>query len=191
MQIKDHSHEVEGYFWFTFLLLAIHLIPETFVRQQTFFFSALRSMSEIRNGFNCGYVSVTAFDCDCLCQMKTDGQGVLSGSGPGSRGAAPGANVFIYSELSDRRIPADLGLKWSGQGRLWEQSPVSGWPCCSPQHKMQYLLLIYRVGPGHEMIVICVAIDAYSISTEIAFDGAFRREFSQIPLWFSSVLNLC
>lgn len=35
-------------------------------------------------------------DCGHLCQMNTDGRELFSGSGPGSRGAAPSANVFIY-----------------------------------------------------------------------------------------------
>lgn len=66
------------------------------------------------------------------CQMKTDGRGFCQGLGP-APGSCPWRERFHL--LVDVRQPDSsrpwIKMVWAG--RLWGQSPVSGWPCCSAQ----------------------------------------------------------
>lgn len=82
-------------------------------------------------------------DCGCWCQMKTDGRGFCQGLGP-APGSCPWCERFhllvdVWQTDSSRPW---IKMVWAG--RLWEQSPVSGWPCCSARHEMHYLLLLLR-----------------------------------------------
>lgn len=70
-------------------------------------------------------------DCGHQCQTKTDGRGFCQGLGP-TPGSCPWYERFhllVDVRQTDSSRPW-IKMVWAG--RLWEQSPLSGWTCCSP-----------------------------------------------------------